>query len=181
MAFLEIAEIQVSISCVLYAGALVGLLCWASWWRILLTLLLLSALGSLLFYKAARYLITAKLIHPDEIRSAHTKFTFLEQERWVHENERLHTVRESINICQSKSINGLLDELVDLILSVFIDSWYLSLSTDRAFQNSLKRELVQILGCVKTRTQKADIPSILVLKVLPILNTHFKQNACFHP
>lgn len=177
MAFLEIAEIQVSISCVLYAGALVGLLCWASWWRILLTLLLLSALGSLLFYKAARYLITAKLIHPDEIRSAHTKFTFLEQERWVHENERLHTVRESINICQSKSINGLLDELVDLILSVFIDSWYLSLSTDRAFQNSLKRELVQILGCVKTRIQKADIPSILVLKVLPILNTHFKQFA----
>lgn len=138
------------------------------WWMLFST-----SLGGYLLYLG----LTVK---PAKVRQFHStkRFVFLEQLRWNEELAKLSVKRSLLEkpaITESFLISESLDELFTLIIQEFVDSWYLKISTNRLFQDSIQLELKGVVSKLKERLGIVNLANLLVFKILPIINDHYTR------
>lgn len=146
-------------------------------WRLLVELCLLT---SLTLY--GLYCITFRTriqVRPDLAENSRSvgKFSFLSKSNWKSESQRLKERSKPVSLLQIseyKSINAIVNEILDLILAIFIESWYSGVTVESSFPNSVRGELQNVLHSFKTRICDTDVAELLVLKLLPVVNRHFR-------
>ncbi|OUM55861.1 hypothetical protein BVG19_g5471 [[Candida] boidinii] len=72
-------------------------------------------------------------------------------------------------------ISDSLQNIVDLIIKDFVESWFSRISKDHIFIIELKRQFCKIFRSLKDRLENTDIPELIVLKIVPLLNEHFNN------
>ncbi|PVH17330.1 uncharacterized protein CXQ87_000214 [Candidozyma duobushaemuli] len=143
-------------------------------WRILLEIVLAGVSIGYLAYRVLRQLKpkqTKKFYFGD---TRHSTFKFLDQKEWQQELQRLE-VSTSSHKGASLPVDGAIGEILDLVVAIFIDSWYKNISDHEAFQASLRNELWHIIEAFKSHLAKTDIAELVFIKILPMINLHFKD------
>ncbi|GMF03405.1 unnamed protein product [[Candida] boidinii] len=72
-------------------------------------------------------------------------------------------------------ISDSLQNIVDLIIKDFVESWFSRISRDQTFIIELKRQFCKIFRSLKDRLENTDIPELMVLKIVPVLSDHFNN------
>lgn len=72
-------------------------------------------------------------------------------------------------------ISDSLQNIVDLIIKDFVESWFSRISKDQTFIIELKRQFFKIFRSLKDRLENTDIPELMVLKIVPVLSDHFNN------
>ncbi|KAM9919192.1 hypothetical protein OXX59_008124 [Metschnikowia pulcherrima] len=106
------------------------------------------------------------------------KFTFLEKNNWQRETSSLVADPKSLSlpaINDLPEISQSLAEFTELIITEFVDSWFLKISASTLFQDSIRVELKHVYASLSARCAAMDVPNLLVHKVLPILTDHYAR------
>lgn len=114
---------------------------------------------------------------PQGIPKRNGRFAFLETSKWAAATARLQVLPESLETpinSDSFLISEILDEFIDLITNEFINSWFVKISSNTAFQDSLKLELQNVIRNAQLRLLMINYPQLLVTKILPTLQDHFE-------
>lgn len=125
----------------------------------------------------ASWVLRAKPLKPVQ-RPALSGFRFLRKDEW-NENMSALTIEPAILdqavIEESFLISEALNDLIDLIIGEFVDSWFTKVSQNTLFQDSIRVELKKVFRELKRRLSTIDFPSLLVFKLIPIINDHFSR------
>lgn len=179
MAVLRVAGMEASWLWLAAVGAFAALLRFVTLWRVLLELILALLLATYTVYRLISYARPRKVRKIQCSRRKKSKFRFLQEDVWLDELRRveLGILSGEQDASQYSSVNETLEEILNLTVSVFIESWYSNLSQNQSFQESLRKELKQIILALTNRLHAFDIPELLVIKLLPVLHQHFKAFA----
>jgi sorting nexin-25 len=77
----------------------------------------------------------------------------------------------------STAISTKLGKLVDYLLRDFVKSWYIKISPSYGFTTEVDRVIRLALRNIACKTADLDLAEVLVTRVIPILNNHFKSFA----
>lgn len=72
-------------------------------------------------------------------------------------------------------ISASLDELLEYILRDFVKTWYLKISENPSFTNSVDNVIRVALGDIRDRLLSTDLVEVVIERIVPILTTHFKD------
>ncbi|POS87896.1 hypothetical protein EPUL_000408, partial [Erysiphe pulchra] len=76
---------------------------------------------------------------------------------------------------ESKTISDVLNELLNLILRDFINSWYSGISKSPVFTNEVDKVIRAALVNLRDRLLVLDFAAILIARFVPILTAHFRD------
>ena len=76
---------------------------------------------------------------------------------------------------QSSIVSSALDELLDLILRDFVNSWYSKISQNPAFTNEVDKTIRIALGSLRDRLLVLDITEVVTTRFVPIMTAHFRD------
>ncbi|KAJ1327978.1 sorting nexin-25 [Microdochium nivale] len=76
---------------------------------------------------------------------------------------------------ESPGLSRALDELLDLILRDFVDSWYSRISKNLVFTNEVDRNIRFALSALCDRLAEADLVEAVISRIIPILTDHFRD------
>lgn len=99
-------------------------------------------------------------------------------DNWDTEITRLKVNRSNFEtrvFPESFLISEMADDFIGLIVQEFIDPWYTKISQDRTFQEKITIELRLVFSNLKSHFAAIDLPSFLVLKLVPIITGHFAK------
>lgn len=170
---LEVAGIPVSWAWLVYIGALLLLLRQVKLWRFLLEVVLAIFLVG---YGGSRVL---QYLRPTPVKKAShgaklQRFTFLDLNMWRYELRRLHTSLAGLDV-STAPINQGIEDILEFVITIFVNSWYTNLSQSEGFQNTLRNELKRVIMAATSRLAKVDLSELIFIEILPIINSHFKQ------
>lgn len=72
-------------------------------------------------------------------------------------------------------ISASLDELLEYIIRDFVKVWYLKISENPSFTNSVDRVIRIALGNIRDRLLETDLVEVVIERIVPILTTHFRD------
>lgn len=136
------------------------------WWLIFSILL-----GAYLLYLA----LTIKPQKQGYLRRVR-RFKFLTKANWNAEVAALTVDRsllEAPAIPESFLISESLDDMFNLILQEFVDSWFTRISSSRLFQDSVHLELKEVVRTLKERLANINLANLLVYKIIPLVTDHY--------
>lgn len=76
---------------------------------------------------------------------------------------------------ESSSVSDALDDLLELIVRDFVNSWYSNISKNPAFSNEVDRTIRMALASLRDRLLGTDLVEVVTTRIVPILTTHFKD------
>lgn len=76
---------------------------------------------------------------------------------------------------ESFIVSSALDELLDLIVRDFVNSWYSNISKNPAFTNEVDKTIRLALASLRDRILVVDITEVVTTRIVPILTAHFKD------
>lgn len=174
MATCEVAGVGIRWTWIVPLSILLILLRHVQLWRILLELVLAGALIGYLSYRALRQFKPKQRKKLSFGNPRHLDFKFLNRKEWQQELQRLE-VSPSRYKGASLPVDGAIGDLLDLVVTIFIDSWYKNISDHEGFQGSLRNELWNIVEAFKSHLAETDIAELVFIKILPMINLHFKD------
>lgn len=174
MAAFEVGGVGISWTWIVSLSIFLILLRHVQLWRILIEIVLAGVLIGYLTYRVLCQLKpkNSQKFHFGDTR--HLSFKFLKRKEWQQELQRLEVSTSSYKGA-SKPVDRAIGELLELVVAVFIDSWYKNISDHEGFQESLRNELWHIIEALKSHLAKTDIADLVFIKILPMINLHFKD------
>jgi sorting nexin-25 len=103
---------------------------------------------------------------------------FLAATAWKHETTALQArqVYEKKPLYpDSFIISSALDELLELIVRDFVNSWYSNISKNPVFTNEIDKTIRMALGALRDRLLELDITEIMTTRFVPIMTAHFRD------
>jgi sorting nexin-25 len=103
---------------------------------------------------------------------------FLTATSWKHEISALQirqTYEKKPLYPESFIISSALDELLELIVRDFVNSWYSNISKNPVFANEVDETIRIALGALRDRLLDLDITEIMTTRFVPIMTAHFKD------
>lgn len=76
---------------------------------------------------------------------------------------------------ESFIVSSALDELLDLIIRDFVNSWFSNISKNPAFTNEVDKTIRVALGGLRDKLLELDVTEIVTTRIVPILTTHFRE------
>ena len=103
---------------------------------------------------------------------------FLAATSWENEMDALH-VRQSYQkeplYPESFVVSSGLDDLLELIVGDFVNSWYSSISKNPVFTNEVDKTIRMALVSIRDRLLSMDITEVVTTRFIPIITAHFKD------
>lgn len=103
---------------------------------------------------------------------------FLAPESWKSETTSLRS-RQAYQrqplYPQSFIVSSALDDLLELIIRDFVDSWYSNISKNPAFTNEVDKTIRIAFGNLRDRLLQVDIAEVITARFVPILTAHFRD------
>ena len=103
---------------------------------------------------------------------------FLTSTAWKQETGMLRT-RQAYDKAslypQSFIISSALDELLELIVRDFVNSWYSNISKNPIFNNEVDKTIRIALGALRDRLLELDITEVVTTRFVPIMTAHFRD------
>ena len=103
---------------------------------------------------------------------------FLSSTQWTAEFDRFRASRiyQPVQLYpQSFVISEALDALLRLAMGSFVSSWYDSITEDPTFVNEVDRGMRSALCEIRDRVLNADIVSIAVSRIVPLITAHVRE------
>lgn len=113
---------------------------------------------------------------PEQSRRKPKRFKFLEANQWKQylDREKISCGLQDVPIVESMPlVSDRLDGLIELVISNFIQGWYLQISSQGIFVISVRNELKHILTRLHSRLAEVNVPEFLVYSVVPLLTAHY--------
>ncbi|KAK6204545.1 intermediate filament protein [Scheffersomyces amazonensis] len=134
-------------------------------------------LGASITFGSLLYLIlTIRGVSNNEKIYKHRRFRFTYPEEWISEGLTVNSSQtKSVIFEESPEISQILNTLIELIINEFINSWFLSISTNPLFQESVHEEITELFQTLQSKLSDIDYAKLLVINILPILNDHFTK------
>lgn len=132
----------------------------------------------LLAFLAAVYVVLVFRGNRSEIKTRGQRLKFMKLNNWNAETTRLKVDPSSLEtrvFAESFLISEMADDFIGLIVQEFIDPWFTKISQDRTFQEKITIELRLVFSNLKTHFAAIDLPSFLVLRLVPIITAHFAK------
>lgn len=76
---------------------------------------------------------------------------------------------------QSFLVADALDELLDLVISDFVKSWYSNISSNPSFTNEVDKAIRIALTNIRDRLFQTDLVDVVTTRFVPIMTAHFKD------
>jgi sorting nexin-25 len=76
---------------------------------------------------------------------------------------------------ESFIVSSALDELLELVLHDFVNSWYLNISSNPSFTNEVDKAIRIALGNIRDRIFGIDLVDAITMRFVPIMTAHFKD------
>lgn len=103
---------------------------------------------------------------------------FLAPTAWKTETEALRS-RQAYHrkplYPESFIVSSALDDLLDLILRDFVNTWYSNISKNPAFSNEVDKTIRIALASLRDRILVLDIAEIITSRFVPIMTAHFRD------
>ncbi|EGW34455.1 uncharacterized protein SPAPADRAFT_149358 [Spathaspora passalidarum NRRL Y-27907] len=111
--------------------------------------------------------------------SKHNRFKFTLPEQWQIELKSFETDKQELHkpTTDSLIISTVLDELIQLIIKEFIQSWYKEITQSSLVTDSIAIEIKQVIRNIIDRLEKIDFTKLLVSRILPIIQDHFQASS----
>ncbi|KAB5566771.1 PXA domain-containing protein [Coniochaeta sp. 2T2.1] len=103
---------------------------------------------------------------------------FLAPAAWKREVAALHarqTYEQAVLYPESTKVSAALNQVLSYIIRDFVNSWYLSISTNPAFSNEVDKALRHALLVIRDRLLSLDLAETLTTRLVPILTAHFRD------
>lgn len=104
--------------------------------------------------------------------------SFLAATAWKNETEALRS-RQAYHrkplYPESFIVSSALDDLLDLILRDFVNTWYSNISKNPAFSNEVDKTIRIALANLRDRILALDIAEVITARFVPIMTAHFKD------
>ena len=113
------------------------------------------------------------------------RFSYFKKSKWPHQLTKLRN-REEVPEADKEIypdnflINETLNRIVILILRDFVESWFQKISSRQAFIVALRHEFGHIIKSLQTRLVEVDFASLLLHRLVPILNSHVEKVLAAH-
>ncbi|KAI1632800.1 PXA domain-containing protein [Biscogniauxia mediterranea] len=104
--------------------------------------------------------------------------TFAAASNWHKETAALQARQTYVQVpiyADSPRISSALDELLELIVRDFIQSWYSNISKNPVFANEVDRVMRHIILRVRDRLFELDLVEVVTSRIVPILTAHFRD------
>ncbi|KAL7622252.1 tRNA (guanine-N(7)-)-methyltransferase (tRNA(m7G46)-methyltransferase) [Parahypoxylon ruwenzoriense] len=75
----------------------------------------------------------------------------------------------------SPDISLALDDLLELIIRDFVQSWYSNISKNPVFTNEVDKAIRHALARIRDRLFETDLVEVVISRIVPILTTHFRD------
>ncbi|KAL3420768.1 hypothetical protein PVAG01_07213 [Phlyctema vagabunda] len=72
-------------------------------------------------------------------------------------------------------VSSALDDLLELIVRDFVNSWYAGISKNPAFTNEVDKTIRLALAAIRDRLLEVDIVEVVTIRIVPILTAHFRD------
>ena len=113
------------------------------------------------------------------------KYSFYRNKNWperlesfndklLHENEDRQLYPDNF------VINDTVNNIIDLILRDFVESWFKKISSNKSFLLSIKHEFRFIFRTLESRVVGLDISNLLVHRLIPLINDHIDKIITAH-
>jgi sorting nexin-25 len=76
---------------------------------------------------------------------------------------------------ESFIVSSGLDDLLELIVRDFVNSWYLNISKNPAFANEVDKTIRLALASIRDRLLEMDVVEVVTTRFIPIITAHFKD------
>ena len=76
---------------------------------------------------------------------------------------------------ESFIVSSGLDDLLELIIRDFVNSWYSNISRNPAFTNEVDKAIRRALVSIRDRLLEMDIVEVVTTRFIPIITAHFKD------
>jgi sorting nexin-25 len=103
---------------------------------------------------------------------------FLAATAWTHETTALRTrqaYEKKVLYPESFIVSSALDELLELIVRDFVNSWYSSISNNPTFTNEVDKTIRVALAALRDRLLELDITEVVTTRFVPIMTAHFRD------
>jgi sorting nexin-25 len=103
---------------------------------------------------------------------------FLAAPAWKHEIDALQARQvydKKPLYPESFIISSALDELLELIVRDFVNSWYSNISKNPIFTNEVDKTIRIALAALRDRLLELDITEIMTTRFVPIMTAHFRD------
>jgi sorting nexin-25 len=103
---------------------------------------------------------------------------FLAATSWKNEMNALHArqaYQKEPLYPESFIISSGLDDLLELIIRDFVNSWYSNISKNPAFTNEVDKTIRMALVSIRDRLLSMDITEVVTTRFIPIITAHFRD------
>ena len=103
---------------------------------------------------------------------------FLAASAWKNETAALHTrqaYQKKPLYAESFIVSSALDDLLELIIRDFVNSWYFNISKSPAFSNEVDKTIRMALANLRDRLLAIDIVEVVTTRFVPIMTAHFRD------
>jgi sorting nexin-25 len=103
---------------------------------------------------------------------------FLAATSWKNEITALHArqaYQKEPLYPESFVVSSGLDDLLELIVRDFVNSWYSNISKNPAFTNEVDKTIRVALVSIRDRLLETDIVEVVTTRFIPIITAHFKD------
>jgi sorting nexin-25 len=76
---------------------------------------------------------------------------------------------------ESFIVSSALDELLELIVRDFVNSWYSNISKNPVFSNEVDKTIRLALVSLRERLLAVDLTEVVTMRIVPIMTAHFKD------
>lgn len=122
----------------------------------------------------------SNLVSPQQsLRDRFRPIAFTQQDNWIKELNQidLNSTYTGELYPENFLINDTLNNIVSLILRDFVERWFTRISKDETFLVDLKVQFGSIITRISDRLRTVDMSSILVHRLIPIVNEHMTEFA----
>ncbi|OLN85087.1 Sorting nexin-12 [Colletotrichum chlorophyti] len=103
---------------------------------------------------------------------------FIAPKAWAREVASLQTRQSYSKVPvdpDSRRISKAIDDVLELILRDFVNSWYSNISSNPVFSNEVDRAVREALITIRERLLELDLVDIVTTRVVPMLTAHFRD------
>lgn len=103
---------------------------------------------------------------------------FLASTAWENEIAALkarHTYQKKPLYPESFAISHALDDLLDVVLRDFVNSWYFNISKNPVFSNEVDRTIKLALANIRDMLLEIDLVEVATTRLVPIMTAHFRD------